>query len=187
MLGINSKLYEYLTVMMQLILISIACFIIAIPVFTLPIAVLLYCNWVGNIALGRKVFSSCKLTKRKILSIIYLFLIGICSSYNCLLLARMQDYFISRLIISFLISVNIIASILVLEKENSFIENFRYAFFYSVGYFHKTILLIFLYIQVMSKFNGLLSGYTVIIMSLISFYFIVKWNYKTIAKTELEE
>lgn len=120
------------------------------------------------------------------LSMIYLFLIGICSSYNCLLLARMQDYFISRLIISFLISVNVMASILVLEKENSFIKNFRYAFFYSVAYFHKTILLIFLYIQVMSNFNGLLSGYTVIIMSLFSFYFIVKWNYKTIVKMELK-
>lgn len=187
MLGIDSKLYEILNLMMKIIFISIIAFVLAIPLFTIPIAILVYCQVTGNIIRDKGMFQFCKFTKKRCAQIALMCIVGICSLYSTLIVAQMQDFFISRLIISLIISFNVISSILILEVENKFISNLRNAFFYSIAYFHKSVLLIFLFIQVMRIMNGNMQVYLVILITSVFCYLVFKLNYKTIVMLKGEK
>lgn len=182
MIGVESKLYQVITVTMQVVFLSIICFVMAIPIFTLPLAVLLYCQIGGNIVSDRKLLHCSNLNKKKIIPIILFVFLGICSLYSSLMLTQMKDFFISRLIIALILSFNIAAGIFVLHYEKSFFINIRNAFFYVVANLHKTILPVFLFIGMMGKLNGMLSGYAVSVIFIVGAYFLFKINYKAIEK-----
>lgn len=186
MIGIDSKLYLFITVAVEVIFLSIVCIFLAIPIFTLPIVILLYCQIGGNIASDRKLFYFSNWNKKKVRPFLLFILTGIFSLYSSLMLTEMSDFFISRLIISLILSFNFVAGIFVIKYETKFFANVRTAFFYTAANFHKTILPVFLFIVMMSQLNGLLSGYVVAALAIVICYFIFKLNYKAIEKNFIE-
>lgn len=182
MIGVDSKLYEILTSVIEIIFLSLICFIIAIPIFTIPAAVLLYCQIGANIVSDRKPLYCSNLDRSKIIPIILYIFLGFCSLYTSLMLTQMEDFFISRMMIAFIIAFNGAAGIFILNYERKFINNVRNAFFYVAANLHKTILPVFLFIGIMGKLNGMLSGYGVSIISIAAAYFLFKINYRTIVK-----
>lgn len=182
MIGVDSKLYQIITVIMQVIFLSIGCLIMAIPIFTLPLSVLFYCQIGGNIVSDRKALDFSNLNKNKIIPITLFIFLGICSLYSSLMLTQMEDFFISRLIISLIMSFNIVAGIFILRYENTFLVNVRKAFFYSVANFHKTVLPIFLFVGIMGNLYTMLSGYAVAVIFVACCYLLFKINYKAIEK-----
>lgn len=183
MIGVDSKLYQWMTTAIEVIFLSIICIIMAIPIFTLPIIVLLYCQIAGNIVSDRKLFYIANWNKKKIIPSILYILTGICSLYSSLMISQMNDFFISRLIISLILSFNFVAGIFILRYDITFFINVRNAFFYTAANLHKTILPVFILITIMGKFNGMLSGYAAAVILVGSCYLLFRINYKSIEKT----
>lgn len=180
--GVDSRLYEIITMGMQIIFLSLICFIIAVPIFTIPIALLLYCKVAGNIVSDKKLLDFSGLNKSRIGQMGIYFLLGICSIYSSLMLTQMQDFFISRLIISLIISFYATTAVLILEQKNTFFHHARNAFFYTIGYFYKTLLPVFLYLQTMRWLNGMMPVYAVIGLTILFCYLIFKLNYKALVQ-----
>ena len=183
MIGIDSRLYEVMTSAMQLILINVVCFIIAVPIVTLPLAILCYCLLCGNVVQDRRMFRLPKLNKQRVIQLVLYFVVGLCSLYSSYILIQMKDFFISRLILSVLLSFNVTGGILIIERDMSFFATYRNAFFYSIAFFYKSILPVFAFLMFLSKMmNGILPVYAVLIMSCLLCYFVFKWNYKGLMK-----
>lgn len=182
MIGVNSKLYDIMTLITEIIIISAICFLLAIPLVTLPLATLLYCQVCGNIVSERKFFHIPVRSRKKLMQGGFYLFVGLCSLYSSLSLIQMEDFFLSRLLVSIVISFNVTAGILILEQDMNFLGIYRKAFFYSIGFFHKSILPVFVYLLVLSRINGRFPRYGVLLVTIFYSYFVFKLNYKTIGK-----
>lgn len=117
----------------------------------MPISILYLCHCIINIIEGKKMFANMKLTKRIWRRFIIAFIVSCFSAYTIYSLLLSYGIFVKSLVISFIISFNLITYIAILSYETKLFNILRAAFFYSVVYFYKTVVIIFVFMLISIK------------------------------------
>ena len=185
MFNIEGKLYQTVYHSMLVGFVYAISFLLALPLFTLPIVVIIYCWLMSNVVMEHKLFSFRQPTPAKLLYFIGVVFVGFCIMFSILSLSTMPNFFVSRIMMSFSSAFYVSAVIMTLawEPENNiqgFIKIMRWAFFYTAAMFHKSVVPIFLFIVAMSWTNGLLPFYTFILGSCAGSYFLFRLHWQTI-------
>lgn len=180
MFGLESKLYSYLTAISQLILLNILFLLVSIPVVSLPLSILGMNRCVVNMIEDRKLFTGLKFNKKIWIRLIILLVIGLFSMATIESLANSGRLLLNYIIISLILSFNLISYVMVIIYNDRLYVLLRTSFIYSVVYFPKTIVPIFLILFVVTKFVPYYQFVIVTLLPAIFFYIFVRINYKTL-------
>lgn len=180
MLGLESKLYNYLTAISQLIVLNILFLIVSIPVISLPISIIGMNRCVLNMIEDRKLFTGLKFNKKIWIRLIILIVIGLFSMATIWSLALSGRIFPNYIIISLILSFNLISYVMVIFYNDGLYVLLRTSFIYSVLYFPKTIVPIFLILFAVTKFVPFNQFVIVTLLPAVFFYVFVRINYHTL-------
>lgn len=180
MISIESNLYNGLLLLTQLIVLNFLFYIASIPFLSIPIAILYLCHCIINIMDGKKMFAEMKLTKRVWKQFLFAALISCFSAFTIYSLIIEHVSFVKLLVISFIISFNLITYILILSYETKMINLLRASFFYTIVYFYKTVLVIFAFLLISMKLWEYSPVVFIVGTVALYFYVFIKLNYKTL-------
>jgi hypothetical protein len=180
MISLESKLYHYLTAISQLIVLNILFLLVSIPLVTLPISILGMNRCVVNMMEDRKLFSGLKFNKKIWIRLIILLVVGLFSVATIGSLAMSGRVFPNYIIISLIVSFNLISYVLIIFYCDGIYVLLRTSFIYSAVYFPKTILPIFLILFAVTKFVPYHQFVIVTLLPAVFFYLFIRINYRTL-------
>lgn len=180
MISLESKLYHYLTAISQLIVLNILFLLVSIPLVSLPISILGMNRCVVNMIEDRKLFAGLKFNKKIWIRLIILLVIGLFSMATIWSLAMSGRVFPNYIIISLILSFNLISYVMIIFYCDGLYVLLRTSFIYSVVYFPKTIVPIFLILFALTKFVPFNQFVIVTLLPAVFFYIFVRINYKTL-------
>ncbi|WP_374019144.1 hypothetical protein ABU162_05275 [Paenibacillus thiaminolyticus] len=184
MISIDSKLYNGLVLLLQLVVLNFLFYITSIPLLSIPLGILYLCHCIINIVEDKKMLDGIRLTKRIWMQFGFVAIVSYFSVYSVYSLLLQSASYVNLLLASFIISFNLIAYILIQLYETGIMSILRASFMYSIVYFYKSVLLIFLFMFIgmviwdkvpILFIVGLLSAY---------FYIFIKLNYNTLLKLD---
>jgi hypothetical protein len=180
MISLESKLYNYLTAISQLIVLNVLFLLVSIPLVSLPISILGINHCVVNMIEDRKLFTGLKFNKKIWIRLIFLLFIGLFSMATIWSLAMSGRVFPNYIIIALILSFNLISYVMIIFYNDGLYVLLRTSFIYSVVYFPKTILPIFLILFAVTKFVPFNQFVIVTLLPAVFFYMFIRINYNSI-------
>ncbi|RJG25261.1 hypothetical protein [Paenibacillus thiaminolyticus] len=184
MISIDSKLYNGLVLLVQLVVLNFLFYITSIPLLSIPLGILYLCRCIINIVEDKKMLDGIRLTKQIWMQFGLVAIVSYFSVYSVYSLLLQSASYVNLLLASFIISFNLIAYILIQLYDTGIMNILRASFMYSIVYFYKSVLLIFLFM-----FIGMVIWEKVPILFIVGllsayFYIFIKLNYNTLLKLD---
>ncbi len=179
MLSVEGKLYGFLTIVMNLLILDLLFLIIFIPILTAPIALLFVCRGCINMIQDVKLINGFRFDKKTWVKLVPLTGVTICSVLTITSLFAQGNVLPNYVLIAIIISFLVMSYIMVILYSDNLFVLLKSAFYYTVVYFYKTVVPIFFLLLWITHPKSFEAFLFMLVIPSVYFYLFLRINYKT--------
>lgn len=179
MFSIEGKLYGFLTIVMNLLILDLLFLVIFIPILTAPVALLFVCQGCINMIKDAKIVNGFKFDKKIWVRLLPLTGVTICSVFTITSLFSQGNVLPNYVLIAIIISFVVMSYIMVILYSDNLFVLFKSAFYYTVVYFYKTVVPIFFLLLLITHPKSFEIFMSMLVIPSVYFYLFLRINYKS--------